>query len=372
MTVDLEKRLEALLAEATPGPWTQKVEPERYPECDDADLPALIRAPGGAVIAYLAERFGAHLERLNEADAALIVEAKNALPALLTQLREYRTALEARPAMLEREALRPEVLAFAQLMERQLRANDHKPGWKNDLAMDLLPRLREETDELEEATNRLAKQLGWGDAALYLESSRNNVAREAADVGNFAMMIADVSGVLPTTGDVRGAAPEREMDLCSHCNGCGWQYPAQAIDKCETCGGSGVVPSPASPPSAHDMREDVARFSEPFDGMLSGIVIVHQLRASAAIQDQATKRQTGWADTSDRAGLMREAASVIEALASSPMDAVKAAVEAERAACAKVADDEITRIVNQTTDGRGSNVARRIRDMIRARAGGGE
>lgn len=42
---------------------------------------------------------------------------------------------------------RPEVIAFADLMEAQLRANDHKPGWKDDLACDLLPRLREETDE---------------------------------------------------------------------------------------------------------------------------------------------------------------------------------------------------------------------------------
>lgn len=47
----------------------------------------------------------------------------------------------------------------------------------------------------------------------------------------------------------------------------------------------------------------------------SRFVIAHQLRASADIQDDETKRETGWATTSDRAGLMREAADTIERLA---------------------------------------------------------
>lgn len=47
----------------------------------------------------------------------------------------------------------------------------------------------------------------------------------------------------------------------------------------------------------------------------SRYVIVHQLRASADIQDRETKRKTGWADTNDRACLMRSAADAIEALA---------------------------------------------------------
>jgi len=51
------------------------------------------------------------------------------------------------------------------------------------------------------------------------------------------------------------------------------------------------------------------------DDVQSRIVIVHQLRASADIQDAATKRETGWADTSDRAQLMRRAADTIEKLA---------------------------------------------------------
>lgn len=46
----------------------------------------------------------------------------------------------------------------------------------------------------------------------------------------------------------------------------------------------------------------------------SSYVIVHQLRASADIQDAQTKRETRWADTSDRACLMRKAADALDAL----------------------------------------------------------
>lgn len=46
----------------------------------------------------------------------------------------------------------------------------------------------------------------------------------------------------------------------------------------------------------------------------SRYVIVHQLRASADIQDAQTKRETGWADTSDRACLMRKAADALDAM----------------------------------------------------------
>lgn len=31
------------------------------------------------------------------------------------------------------------------------------------------------------------------------------------------------------------------MDICPKCNGCGWDNPAQAIDRCSVCNGSGVV-----------------------------------------------------------------------------------------------------------------------------------
>lgn len=63
---------------------------------------------------------------------------------------------------------------FARVMEKCLRENDHKPGWQSDTLEELLERLEEEVDELK--SGRL---------------SNEDVIREAADVANFAMMIAD-------------------------------------------------------------------------------------------------------------------------------------------------------------------------------------
>lgn len=80
--------------------------------------------------------------------------------------------------------LRPEVRAFAEVMEAQLRRNDHKPGWKHDEPDALLKRLREETEELQEVCDEQTSDSG------------PEILREAADVANFAMMIADVCGGL--------------------------------------------------------------------------------------------------------------------------------------------------------------------------------
>lgn len=62
-------------------------------------------------------------------------------------------------------------------------------------------------------------------------------------------------------------------------------------------------------------REVIKTFPEDTVNVQSRYVIVHQLRASADIQDAQTKAETKWADTSDRAELMRKAANTIEALA---------------------------------------------------------
>jgi hypothetical protein len=95
---------------------------------------------------------------------------------------------------------RPEVRAFADLMEAQLRANDHKPGWRGDQDWELHYRLREEVSELGE-------QLAPG-SRTDLASWRSRVGSEAADVGNFAMMIADVCGALTTSGSSAINLPE--------------------------------------------------------------------------------------------------------------------------------------------------------------------
>lgn len=81
------------------------------------------------------------------------------------------------------ETLRPEVLAFAHIMEQKLRENDHKSHWSDCAPSWLLGRLREETTEL-------AGAIGSG------YKSPEHIGREAADVANFAMMIADVAGAL--------------------------------------------------------------------------------------------------------------------------------------------------------------------------------
>lgn len=77
--------------------------------------------------------------------------------------------------------LRPEVEWFARAMEQKLRDNEHKGGWINDKPRKLFARLLEEVKELEE---ELAK--------FSMAGKADGVLAEAADVGNFAMMIADV------------------------------------------------------------------------------------------------------------------------------------------------------------------------------------
>ena len=83
--------------------------------------------------------------------------------------------------------LRPEVLAFAHLMEQQLRANDRKSGWKGDDASDLYRRLGEESHELWKALFQ---------THIYGPWTSDHIGHEAADIANFAMMIADVCGAL--------------------------------------------------------------------------------------------------------------------------------------------------------------------------------
>lgn len=91
--------------------------------------------------------------------------------------------------------LRPEVAAFAQLMERTLRENDHKGGWKPCRAGWILQRLIEETDELHHviAVRDSLRRKNRGEMA---ETLADEATREAINVANFALMIADVCGGL--------------------------------------------------------------------------------------------------------------------------------------------------------------------------------
>lgn len=93
---------------------------------------------------------------------------------------------------------------FARNMQTKLDRNKNKPcpemnpdgkgrTWKHCKLQWLLQRLREETTELEETLKKLeeAKRLGCSERVLTNVAS--DVMFEAADVGNFAMMIHDIA-----------------------------------------------------------------------------------------------------------------------------------------------------------------------------------
>lgn len=84
-----------------------------------------------------------------------------------------------------------EVTKFVELMRLKLEKNRHKPGWKKDDPLALFKRLLEEATELYDAVVLRGNDYHAAEA----------IGLEAADVANFAMMIADVCGALgqPTT-----------------------------------------------------------------------------------------------------------------------------------------------------------------------------
>jgi NTP pyrophosphatase (non-canonical NTP hydrolase) len=86
--------------------------------------------------------------------------------------------------------LRPAVLKFAQAMEDRLREHDAERGahgWDNSDSFWLYDRLRQECRELRKELRRADGNCDVG----YLARIRD----EAADVANFAMMIADNAAV---------------------------------------------------------------------------------------------------------------------------------------------------------------------------------
>ena len=90
------------------------------------------------------------------------------------------------------EGIRPEVLAFAHLMERELRNNDHKTGWKDASPVWLAGRTFDEAQELCDIANDYEAER----QSPIASDVRDEVAGEAADVANMAMMVADVCGCL--------------------------------------------------------------------------------------------------------------------------------------------------------------------------------
>lgn len=91
--------------------------------------------------------------------------------------------------------LRPEVQKFAERMEARLKLNDYKGGWEEMADDELIDRMEGEIGELQEALFGRCKSChrlcdsGLGD--YYIPEESEDPRDEAADVANFAMMIAD-------------------------------------------------------------------------------------------------------------------------------------------------------------------------------------
>lgn len=114
----------------------------------------------------------------------------NARSALIARMGEKNAEIE------RFRQLRPVVRWFAEAMERKLRANDHKGGWRRDLPSALLERIKEETEELANLKPLMLACVVRADECPQSPDHRatgfERVVDEAADVANFAMMIADV------------------------------------------------------------------------------------------------------------------------------------------------------------------------------------
>jgi hypothetical protein len=104
-----------------------------------------------------------------------------------TEIEPERGAASASP--------RAEVLWFAQEMEGKLRANDHKGHWDGCRFDYLSRRLAEESEELNKAILASSGQI------TLTRAEADRIIHEAADVANFAMMIADNAKRLRGGGD---------------------------------------------------------------------------------------------------------------------------------------------------------------------------
>jgi NTP pyrophosphatase (non-canonical NTP hydrolase) len=76
--------------------------------------------------------------------------------------------------------LRPDLQEFVLDMERVLRANDYKGGWKDCFATQMADRIDEELDELFDELDEDYP-------------STENTMKEAVDVANMAMMVWDIT-----------------------------------------------------------------------------------------------------------------------------------------------------------------------------------
>ncbi|MBO6550984.1 MAG: hypothetical protein JJ964_15390 [Rhizobiales bacterium] len=140
-----------------------------------------------SIFADLVGEISGVIEKVEQVEAC---KTKEDLVALVDGWELEKTALQARIKELEaQQVCRPEVLAFATEMERVLKTNDYKGGWKHCDLTYLKRRLTQERGEFERALARYR-------ADPEHEQSKHAVLDEACDVANFLMMTCDVIGAL--------------------------------------------------------------------------------------------------------------------------------------------------------------------------------
>lgn len=81
-------------------------------------------------------------------------------------------------------------------MEAKLLENEHKGDWKHEPFTFLLNRMEEELQELRDAVMESLMEAIERANGEFTDEERTRIIREAADVANFAMMIADNTGGL--------------------------------------------------------------------------------------------------------------------------------------------------------------------------------
>jgi len=127
--------------------------------------------------------------RLDVADLLVVVQTNRELRAQVAMLQKNGTAIVLASRHLKvTEAARPgtldRVMRFTRWMALKMKRNESKGVWTKYTLSELMKLLRAEVEELDEELQR--------------EADPVKVASEAADVGNFAMFIADVAKGLDT------------------------------------------------------------------------------------------------------------------------------------------------------------------------------
>jgi len=85
----------------------------------------------------------------------------------------------------EEITLRPSLRIFAERMELELRRNEHKGGWMGEEPATVLSKLWDEVYDLEAEVEKYFD----GD---WDGSNKDSILKEAADVANYAMFVADI------------------------------------------------------------------------------------------------------------------------------------------------------------------------------------